>query len=118
MTGQGKSLPPGHPYKGQWLIEDLLFIHEPTDTQFFSASAPRFAGHTPGALGFDASLIANGMGVTAREVFMANADGSLIVRHGGDAPACGGVAGSVYLFSIGERRCALLVAMGGNGGTA
>jgi hypothetical protein len=118
MTGQGKSLPSNYPYQGQWLIEDLLFIHEPTDAQSFGASAPRFAAHTPGALGFDASQIADGMGVTARDVLRANAEGSLVVHHGGDAPACGGVAGSLYLFSIGERRCALLVAVSGNGGMA
>jgi hypothetical protein len=118
MIGQGKSLPPDYPYQGQWLIEDLLFIHEPTDAQSFGGLAPRFAAHTLGALGFDASQIANGMGISSRDVFQANAEGGLIVRHGGDAPACGGVAGSLYLFSIGERRCALLVAVSGNGGTA
>jgi hypothetical protein len=56
MIGQGKPLPPDYPYKGQWLIEDLLFIHEPTDAQSFGASAPRFAARVPGTLGFDASL--------------------------------------------------------------
>jgi hypothetical protein len=66
MTGQGKSLPPGHPYRGQWLIENLLFIHEPTDAQSIGGLAPRFAAHTPDALGFDASQIAVGMGVTPR----------------------------------------------------
>lgn len=118
MIGQGKALPADYPYRGQWLIKDLLFIHEPTDEQSFGASAPRFAAHAPGALGFDASQIADGMGVTAREVLRANADGRLIVRHGGEAPACGGLAGSLYLFSIGERRCALVVALNDNPGTA
>jgi hypothetical protein len=118
LTGQGKSLPSDYPYQGQWLIEDLLFIHEPSDAQSFGGLAPRFAALTLGSLGFDASQIANGMGVTARDVFQANAEGSLIVRHGGDAPVCAGVSGSLYLFSIGERRCALLVALSGDGGTA
>jgi hypothetical protein len=118
MIGQGKSLPPDYPYQGQWLIEDLLFIHEPTDAQSFGGLAPRFAAHTPGALGFDASQIADGMGVTARDIFRANANGNLIVRHGGDAPARGGVAGSLYLFRIGERRCALVVALNDNAGSA
>ena len=118
MSGQGRSLPSGHPYKGQWVIEDLLFIHEPTGAHSFGGSAPRFAAFALGALGIDASQIANGMGVTAREVFMANADGSLLVRNGGNAPAYGGVAGSLYLFSIGERRCALVVSLSDNGGTA
>ena len=118
MIGQGKSLPPGYPYRGQWLIEDLLFIHEPIGEQSFGTSAPRFAACVPGALGFDASQIADGMGVTARDIFRANANGNLIVRHGGEAPAHGGVSGSLYLFSIGERRCALVVALNDGAGTA
>lgn len=118
MSGRGKSLPPGYPYKGQWIIEDLLFIYEPTSLQSFLGPAPRFAAHALGALGFDASQIADEMGVTAREVFRANSAGSLIVRHGGDALARSGVAGSLYVFSIGERRCALVVTLYDNWGTA
>jgi hypothetical protein len=118
MSVQGKPLPHDYPYKGQWFIEDLLFIHEPTDAQSLGGSAPRFTAHALGALGFDAGQIADEMGITTQEVFRANADGRLIVRHVGDALTRGGMAGIRYVFGIGERRCALIVAPNDSVGTA
>ena len=117
MSGQGNPLPPDFPYKGQWLIEDLLFIYEPTDAQALGGEAPRFTASASNALGFDASQIADVMGISIQEVFSANTDGSLTVKYG-KALTPRGTPGRRYLFNIGERQCALIMDRNDNAGTA
>lgn len=118
MRGQGKPLPPDFRYKGQWLIEDLLFIYEPTNAQAVGGTAPRFTASDSSALGFDAGQLASLFGATVAEIFAANTDGTFQLLKIEDAVTPTGVPGKRYIFGLGERQRALIMGRDNNSGTA
>ena len=106
MPGQGTPLPDFLEVKGEWIIENHLFLY--TDGSQ-NPSAPRLtvgASRRDGlpCIGFDARQLAAALGVDSVFIFAANRDQTLIyLGTASIPPGHGGVAATAYGFRIGER---------------
>src|SRR5258707_1684340 len=92
--GQGKPLPPDFPYRGEWILEPLVFLRHP-DAQSLGGDAPRFTHlvtNSDGTFsrGFDAAQLAAALGVQIGEVFAANESGDLAIQGKSDGRAVHG----------------------------
>jgi hypothetical protein len=123
LTGQGKPLPADCPYRGEWLLENTLFLFRGDD--FASQSdSPRF---TPGfqrpdgewCTGFDSSVLARGLGVEIKDLFNTNRNGSLILATVEEvAPQHGGSAAKRYVFALGNKISMITIEAIQSGGNA
>ena len=72
LRGQGKPLPADCPYKGEWLIENKLFLYradQAMDVEFI-AGFQRADGEW--CLGFNAATLASLLGIGSDEIFELN----------------------------------------------
>ncbi len=114
LPGQGKPLPPDCPFKGQWLLENVLFLYEPDAANGGGGNSPdlsRVFQRADGdwCIGFNSEVIANRLGMAAAHLFDANRSGDMTITiH--DAPGCVGAGGARrYVFAIGEASAGLVL---------
>jgi len=110
--GQGKSLPWECPYKGQWLIEGLLFFYRPDDSD---SAVSRVAVEwkfpsRPKSLGLDIRCVASDLHIGVEELFEMNSKTSLKLLSSGKIDVSG-ARGRVLrlIFRAGEREAPVLV---------
>jgi hypothetical protein len=111
--GQGKPLPTDFSYRGEWVIEHLVFLYRSDDGESIAGDAPRFtaSGTSDGrqSIGFDAAQLAAALGIEINEVFAANQNGSLSLLGTNDASDLRGVPAKRYVFGLGKKRAALVI---------
>jgi hypothetical protein len=104
LRGQGNRLPRDCPYDGEWLLDEISFLYRSTPT-LPAADSQLTAGFRRAdgewCVGFDSSVLANGLNVTVDELFAANRARSLKLATVEDvAPARGGAAAKRYVFAL------------------
>jgi hypothetical protein len=108
LPGQGKSLPHDCPFRGQWLIEDVLFLYEPhgPERRFLRGFKP---AEGEWSVGFDANVIAGRLGVDAGDLFSANESGALALILE-EAPGCARMGETKrYVFTLGEAETGVIL---------
>ena len=124
MTKHSKSLSTGFQYKGEWLVENTVFLYRPDGSQQESGAAPRFTASSVApdgetCIGIDADQLAEALKASVDEVFAANRDGSLsLVSIEDVAVGPSGRPGRRYIFRLGTREGALILEQDGNAGAA
>jgi hypothetical protein len=87
--GQGTRLPKDFPLRGEWLIENHVFLYEPDGNELAAGTAPRFtrgwiAEDGNWRLGFDAGQIAAMFEISIDALLEANRTGQLKLRGTAD----------------------------------
>ena len=123
LSGQGKPLPSDFPYKGEWLLENRIFLFHPTDPATIEGTGPEMTAFLsygkPWCFGINAMQLAFALGVTGEEVFSHNRAHTLfLVRADDVTPTRGGTRAKCYIFQIGDRQEALFLEDGIQGGSA
>jgi hypothetical protein len=124
ILGQGVPLPATFPYEGQWLVENLLFIHKSSTSQTVGGIAPRFTACGPGAdgkvsLGFDGEQLAGALHTTEADIFSSNESGDLKLLAISSVPITPrGVPGKQYIFGLRGKECSIIMDQNDSGGTA
>ena len=77
LTGQGKLLPAGFPYEGEWVHENCIFLYRPQSQQTLEDTDPRMAVALPAPngkafVGFDATQLACALHVEGEQIFEHN----------------------------------------------
>jgi hypothetical protein len=122
LSGQGKSLPPDFPYKGEWLLENRIFLYRPTAQH--SLGAPEMtpiigSGSPDWCFGINSMQLAWALQVGSEDIFAHNRAATLyLVRTDEVAPTRGATEAKRYIFQIGERQTAITIEAGGPSGTA
>jgi hypothetical protein len=111
---QGRPLPPDFAYTGQWIIENIVFLHDSDDTQSHGGTAPRFTawGTTSDgkrSFGFAATQLAAAFEIDVSDLFAANRDGSFSLLGTNDASDLHGIPAKRYVFALGDKRAALII---------
>jgi hypothetical protein len=110
----GKSVAFSCPYRGEWVLENVLFLYQPVDPP---ASFSVF-GFTAGfqiadgrvATGFDAGVIAARLDITIEDLFIANRSGMLgLAGVQGVPPEHEGFAAKLYAFMLGDSATAMQI---------
>lgn len=114
LSGQGRLLPDGVPYRGEWVIENAAFIYQSDGSQILTGASPRFTVviYIDGkpCIGFDASQVATCLGIDVSEVWAGNQTGEFTIKGTMDVPAQhGGKAAKRYVFAFGDKQGALAV---------
>jgi hypothetical protein len=106
LRGQGNQLSDDCPYRGEWLLQDHLFLFR---SDAVSSGSPQFAPgfHRPNGewcAGFDSTPLANGFGIEIDALFVSNRDGTLKLLAVEDVPVqYGGIAAKRYVFGLGNK---------------
>jgi hypothetical protein len=124
LAGQGKPLPLDFSHKGQWLLENRIFLYRSKSTQTFSGPELTFTASCPspdgeGCFGFDATQLALAFQISSEQIFEHNRAHTLFLVSDDDVPATQGfVAAKLYIFQIGDYQAAVTVERGRRGGKA
>jgi hypothetical protein len=124
LRGQGTPLPPGFPYRGAWLMEPRLFLYRPTPEQEGTPGKPVFTAEIKPAtdewsVGFDATRLALGLGVSIDALFEANQCGDLTLdRIEADTPTGDDATVKRYVFALNGKEAGATIVGGGISGTA
>jgi hypothetical protein len=124
LPGQGRALPQGFPYKGEWLVERRIFLHLPENQQALGAATPEITpvhrfSESEWCFGINAMLLAWQLGVGSHEIFAHNRRGTLsLVGVDDPPPTAGATHARRYTFQIGERQTSITLEGGGPSGTA
>jgi len=123
LAGQGKPLPLDFPYKGEWLLENVLFFCVSdaaplrSDRLELTVMCSLRSGRI--AAGINSATLAALFGLSVGQIFDANRSGSLSLLDVREAfPEHGGRAAKRYVFSIGGRTEALVIEDPSVGGSA
>lgn len=123
ILGQGRPLPDGFPYRGEWVIENAAFIYHEDGSQILIGDSPRFTvvkwvDGKP-CVGFDAAQVAACLKVDVSEIWAGNQTGAFAIKGTLDiAPQHGGKAARRYVFTLGDKEGALAVETPAPGGTS
>jgi hypothetical protein len=111
--GQGEPLPRDFPYKGQWLIQHVVFLYRPGAAELIGGTAPRFTATATSngreCKGFDATQLAAAFGIEPDQLFAANEAGTLSLLKTEDASELTGIPALRFIFGIGEKQIELVV---------
>jgi hypothetical protein len=124
LAGQGKPLPPGFPQRGEWLLENRMFLCRPDEDRSPGGGRPQFTASGPSpdggwCVGFDAAELASALDVEVELIFEANRKGALVLARTEDVPPTyGGAGAKLYVFRLGERQAGLTIEAVGQGGRA
>ena len=117
LRGQGKPLPDDCPYKGEWLIENKMFLYRPTNQRARELTAGFRRADGEWCFGFNSETMAAELGVGSDEIFVHNRNRTLILEGVADdvPPLGGGAAAKGYRFRIGDRTADFAIETGPEG---
>jgi hypothetical protein len=118
LRGQGKPLPDDCPYKGEWLIENKMFLYRPKTSERSKVEMiPIFESpNGEWCFGFNAETMAAQLGVGSDEIFVHNRNRTLILVGVAEVPPVGGGAAAMgYRFPIGDRTADFRIETGPEG---
>ena len=118
LAGQGKPLPNGFPYKGQWLLENWIFLYRSDMGLPSQADTPSLAalGSTANGrycFGVDVTQLAMAFQTDPEQIFEHNRKGTLFLATCKDVPPSHGcLEAKLYILQIGSRQAAVTVERG------
>jgi hypothetical protein len=123
LSGQGKPLPPNCPYKGEWIMEGLLFLYRPTNVTSLGGAGteltPEFQLDGRRCIGFNSFTLAFALGLGSEEIFEANRNGTLILDDVSEAiPTQGATRATRCVFRYRDRTTTMTIEAMGQGGNA
>ena len=124
LAGQGEPLPSDFPYKGQWLLENRIFLYRSDGAQPSGTGALNITASGPSpdgkpCFGLDAGQLALAFQITTEQVFKHNRSHTLFLANVEDVPATHGfIEAKLYIFQIGSYRAAVTVERARRGGNA
>lgn len=122
LAGRGKPLPPEFPYKGQWLLENRMFLYRPTEQR--SVGGPEMTttlneGRPNWCFGLNSMQLAFALRVGSEELFEHNRACTLFLVRTDDVPPIRGASQAKrYIFQIGDRQTVIIVEGVGPSGNA
>jgi hypothetical protein len=114
-SGQGAPLPADWPYEGQWVVDRIIFMYRPDNSQMLGGINPRFIASVTMddgsvAVGFDASQIASWFETDVDTILASNSDGSLMLVETEDISASrGGSRAKRFVFQFRNRKKAFIL---------
>jgi hypothetical protein len=124
LSGQGKPLPLDCPYRGEWLLEDVMFLYHPDGQQTVGGGFPDMTAgfqRSDGGwcFGFNAMQLAWWLGIGSEEIFEANRNGTLILETVEEVvPMRGATRAKTYTFGVGDKVVGMTIEVGGPERTA
>jgi hypothetical protein len=118
LRGQGNPLPPHCPYKGEWLLENVMFLYQPKDQTALGDGLPEMtAGFRRGdgerCFGINSIQLASALGIDSEQVFEHNRAGTLFLESAFDvAPSHGSAHAKRYVFRIGDKSVGMTIEAG------
>jgi hypothetical protein len=115
LRGQGKELPSGFGYRGQWILESRIFLFVPGEAQSGDPTAPQFTrfinyGRDDWIVGFDATQLAAAIRITIQELFEANRAQRLTLEQAETGTTGEGAPAKRYTFCVGDKEGSLTIA--------
>ena len=123
LTGQGKPLPEDFPYKGEWLLENRIFLYRPTHQRMLGGRMPEMTPFIQSGadwcFGINSMQLAWALRVGSERIFEYNRTGTLyLVRVDDVAPAHGATSAKCYIFQINNLQAGITIEAGGPSGAA
>jgi hypothetical protein len=115
LIGQGLPLPSKFPYRGAWILEPLIFLYIPDQTQKAASKLARFTvilneNSDNWSLGFDVEQLASALNITTAELFEANENQELTLENVyANTPNGEGATAKIYTFRLGDKEAFLTV---------
>jgi hypothetical protein len=124
LRGQGRALPKGFPYKGEWLVERRVFLYSPENKHRPGAEELEITpvhqiSESEWCFGINAVVLAWQLSIGSHEIFAHNRRGTLLLVGVDDPPPTAGATHARrYTFQIGERQTSITLEGGRPSGTA
>ena len=113
LPGQGRPLPHGFPYKGEWLAERRIFLYVAENQRVVGTAAHEITpvhqlSASEWCFGIDATALAWQLGVGSHEIFAHNRRRTLFLVGVDDPPpTTEATHARRYIFQIGERQASI-----------
>jgi hypothetical protein len=122
LRGQGTPLPADFPYKGEWLLENRIFLYRP-DAQRSLGGAEMTPilneGTSHWCFGINSMQLGFALRVNSEDIFRHNREHTLfLVRTDDVPPTLGAGHAKRYIFQIGDVQAPLIIEGGGPSGNA